>query len=78
MIFSYYFPIIWQLSIETFPLGKQSSQLRIPLSDALAEKLPIMAFKSLEIMISANEVLEYITLRQLSNWFQALRDLNVH
>lgn len=42
-------------------------QFIIPMNDALAEKLPIMAFKSLEIMISANEVLEYITLRQLSN-----------
>ena len=37
----------------------------MPMSDALEENLPIMEFNSLEIMISANKVLEYITLRQL-------------
>lgn len=30
------------------------------MSDALAEKLPVTVFTSLEVMISANEVLEYI------------------
>lgn len=78
MTSSHYFHIIWPLIHWKFSLGKQSSQFKLPTSNALTEKLPIMAFKSLEIMISANEAIEYITLRQLSNWFQTLRDLNVH
>lgn len=48
------------------------------MNDALAEILPIIAFKYWKIMVSDNEVLEYITLRQLSGWLQALKDLNVY
>lgn len=48
------------------------------MNDALVEILPIIAFKYWKIMVLDNEVLEYITLRQLSGWLKALEDLNVY
>lgn len=48
------------------------------MNDALAEKLPILAFKSLEIMIWANEVLRVYNIQTTVKLVPGLEGSNVH